>query len=191
MADVTLVMRVPADLQDTIIEIVDKIISIPRKKENSGESYAEHSLTEINNNTLSLNAINATSNVKEEREESKEPEKEIVKEKEQEKRDQKEEPWPPPYETVKAYIANRRSSISASRFYEWMQKHNWIDGTGCEVRDWRAKIESWEKRNLEKPQIAKPAIAQQEPRKQTVIDDSEHTLKLLESLASKNGGKTE
>lgn len=52
----------------------------------------------------------------------------------------------PSKEEVCLYLANRRSPVNAQRFYTWMEKHNWHDGNGEPITDWKQKVADWEAR---------------------------------------------
>lgn len=52
----------------------------------------------------------------------------------------------PSQEEVSRYLASRRSPVNPQRFYSWMEKHNWHDGNGEPITDWKQKVADWEAR---------------------------------------------
>lgn len=53
---------------------------------------------------------------------------------------------PPTVEEVKAYCQERGSGIDADSFVDYYQARGWKLGRGQTMRDWRASIRTWERR---------------------------------------------
>lgn len=56
---------------------------------------------------------------------------------------------PPSLEEVKAYCAERQNSIDAERFIAYYESVGWKIGGKAQMKDWRATIRTWERRNKE------------------------------------------
>ena len=52
---------------------------------------------------------------------------------------------PPTVEEVRGYCAQIRSSVDAERFVDHYTSTGWMSG-GTPIRDWRARVRMWEKR---------------------------------------------
>lgn len=133
MADATLVFRVPIELQDIVINVVEQILRVRE------ENYTDNNNGGKLSRNINTNASYAANTHKEE-------EKEIYKEKDEES------PKgfrPPSYEEVFSYMRDRNSPVNPGRFYNWMKDHNWVDGRGEPITDWKKKVEDWEKKALE------------------------------------------
>ena len=148
MADATLIFTVPVELKDVVIDVVGKIVGI---KDTIYSAAAASTGEEISY---------ATSDAKE-----------VEKEKEKEE----ESFEPPTFETVRWYMRSRRSPISPERFYNWMEKHNWHDGNGQPIVDWKKKVEDWEARQVVKTPYKNTAQQQ----KRNTQDDAERLHRLL------------
>ena len=156
MAEATLVFRVPVELQDIIINVVDQILNVkdllssPPYK-NSDIAFSSTGIASVasnskeNNNITLYNAANVATG----KEESKEDKREIVKEKNEETKEEPRGFQPPSYEEVFSYLRERNSPVNPGRFYNWMKDHNWTDGRGDPITDWKKKVEDWERKSLE------------------------------------------
>lgn len=51
----------------------------------------------------------------------------------------------PTREEVRAYAAERGSSVNPDKFYDYFDAGNWVDSEGKKVRSWRQKFITWEK----------------------------------------------
>ena len=56
---------------------------------------------------------------------------------------------PPSLEEVKAYCAERQNGIDAERFIAYYESVGWKIGGKAQMKDWRATIRTWERRNKE------------------------------------------
>lgn len=144
MAEATLVFRVPVELQDIIINVVDQILNVKDLLSSPPYKYSDISDSKENNNIL-YNAANVATG----KEESKEDKREIVKEKNEETKEEPRGFQPPSYDEVFSYLRERNSPVNPGRFYNWMKDHNWTDGRGDPITDWKKKVEDWERKSLE------------------------------------------
>lgn len=60
---------------------------------------------------------------------------------------------PPTLEEVAAYCSERRNSVSPSAFVDFYTANGWVQGRGKPIRDWKAAVRTWEKRDKD---AAKP-----------------------------------
>ena len=58
---------------------------------------------------------------------------------------------PPTVEEVKAYCSERKNSINAEKFVDYYAQQGWKLSNGNALRDWRAAIRQWERRDGTKP----------------------------------------
>lgn len=56
---------------------------------------------------------------------------------------------PPTLEEVAAYCRERRSIVSAESFFDFYSANGWVQGKGKPIRDWRAAVRTWERRDRE------------------------------------------
>lgn len=56
---------------------------------------------------------------------------------------------PPTLEEVQAYCRERNSSVIPEKFFEYYDAGNWKDAKGNQVRNWKQKLITWEKKNTE------------------------------------------
>lgn len=54
---------------------------------------------------------------------------------------------PPTVEEVEAYIQERKSNVNAQHFVDYYAARGWIYKTGQKMKDWRAAIRTWERRD--------------------------------------------
>ena len=88
--------------------------------------------------TLHVTESNATEeDIEEELE--KDVEEEIVKPKRK-----KQKFIPPTLEEIRNYVAERNSNVDPDRFYDYYTTAGWIDANGNQVRNWKAKLITWE-----------------------------------------------
>ena len=52
---------------------------------------------------------------------------------------------PPTLDEIKKYIAERKSSVNAQKFYDYFNTGNWVDSKGNKVKNWKQKLITWEK----------------------------------------------
>ena len=55
----------------------------------------------------------------------------------------------PSLEQVREYCAERNSGISAEAFFDFYTANGWTQGHGKPIRDWKAAVRTWERRNEE------------------------------------------
>ena len=53
---------------------------------------------------------------------------------------------PPTLDMVRAYCRNRKSTVSATQFYDWYQSKDWMVGKN-KMKDWQAAVRTWEERD--------------------------------------------
>ena len=52
---------------------------------------------------------------------------------------------PPTLDEIKKYIAERKSSVNAQKFYDYFNTGNWVDSKGNKVKNWKQKLITCEK----------------------------------------------
>ena len=78
--------------------------------------------------------------------------------KEEEKKKNKNKKFiPPTLEEVKAYVAERNSTVNAEQFFEYYTAGGWKDGKGNPVRNWKQKLLTWEKHEQPKGRNEPPS----------------------------------
>ena len=97
---------------------------------------------------------------------TKEKEKEKEKEKVKEKEGKKARPRfvPPTLDDVRAYVFERGSNVDPVKFFDYFSAGDWIDSKGQPVRNWKQKIITWEKDEIQ--------CKQQKSRKAQELDDA-------------------
>lgn len=68
---------------------------------------------------------------------------------------------PPSLEEVKAYCAERQNGIDAERFIDYYSSNGWKVGGKSPMKDWKASVRLWEKRNKEQgyaPRQSQPEV---------------------------------
>lgn len=58
---------------------------------------------------------------------------------------------PPTLEEVAAYCNERHNSVSPSAFIDFYTANGWVQGRGKPIRDWKAAVRTWERRDKENP----------------------------------------
>jgi hypothetical protein len=58
-------------------------------------------------------------------------------------------PARPTLEEVKAYAAERKSTIDVEQFFDHYQANGWRQGNGNAIKDWQAAVRQWERREGE------------------------------------------
>ncbi len=56
---------------------------------------------------------------------------------------------PPTLEEVAAYCRERQSTVSAESFHDFYSANGWVQGKGKPIKDWRAAVRTWERRDRE------------------------------------------
>jgi predicted phage replisome organizer len=57
----------------------------------------------------------------------------------------------PTLEEIQAYCDERNNGIDAERFLDYYTANGWVQGKGKPIKDWKATVRTWEKRDNEKP----------------------------------------
>lgn len=74
---------------------------------------------------------------------------------------------PPTREEVKAFCKQRNSPIDPDRFFDFFDTGNWIDSKGNPVRNWKQKLITWERREVDhngrKPDAANKPVSGKDP----------------------------
>lgn len=83
----------------------------------------------------------------------------------------------PSIEEIAAYCTERNNKIDANTFYDYYESNGWIVGR-THMKDWKAAVRSWEKREMPKKQVA-PAPRQ----KESVF---EHNLRVMDQMFGTN-----
>lgn len=65
-------------------------------------------------------------------------------------RQQRKEFIPPTIEEIREFCRQRGSPVDPNRFYDFFESGNWIDTKGNKVRNWKQKLISWERREVER-----------------------------------------
>ena len=77
-----------------------------------------------------------------------------------------------------SYISENSYSISAKTFYDYYEANGWMVGRN-KMKDWKAAVRTWEKRDKKKP--AKPAPQKKE-------SYFEHNNRLMAEMLGQNFG---
>lgn len=65
---------------------------------------------------------------------------------------------PPSIEEVRAYCVERGNTVDAERFCDYYAANGWIQGNGKPIKDWRATVRTWERREEKKTEGKKPFV---------------------------------
>lgn len=65
---------------------------------------------------------------------------------------------PPSIEEVKAYCIERGNAVDAERFCDYYAANGWVQGRGKPIKDWRATMRTWERREEKKAEGKKPFV---------------------------------
>lgn len=82
----------------------------------------------------------------------------------------------PSLEDVRAYCISRSNKVDPEQFFNFYESKGWIIGKSP-MKDWRAAVRTWEKREKEIPQ------RKRESRKESVL---EHNLKVMDQMYGTN-----
>lgn len=58
---------------------------------------------------------------------------------------------PPTLEEVAAYCNERHNGVNPSAFVDFYSANGWVQGRGKPIRDWKAAVRTWERRDKENP----------------------------------------
>ena len=96
----------------------------------------------------------------------------------------------PSVEEVRTYIESRGSGIDAERFVSYYETTGWRIGGNRKMKDWRAAVRLWEKRDEERARerSAKSAKSEKSPKERQGNFDAEEAFRL--ALARTYGGET-
>lgn len=64
----------------------------------------------------------------------------------------------PSVDEVRAYCVERGNSVDAERFCDYYAANGWVQGKGKPIKDWRATVRTWERRERNKTEEKKPFI---------------------------------
>ena len=78
----------------------------------------------------------------------------------------------PTLEDIRAYCMGRGNNVDAEQFYNFYESNGWMVGKN-HMKDWRAAVRTWEKREKEIPQ------RKRESRRESVF---EHNLKVVDQM---------
>lgn len=95
----------------------------------------------------------------------------------------------PSVEEVRAYIESRGSGIDAERFVSYYETTGWRIGGNRKMKDWRAAVRLWEKRDEERARerSAKSAKSEKSPKERQGNFDAEEAFRI--ALARTYGGE--
>lgn len=65
---------------------------------------------------------------------------------------------PPSVDEVRAYCAERGNIVDAERFCDYYMANGWVQGKGKPIKDWRATVRTWERRNESKAENRAPFV---------------------------------
>lgn len=65
---------------------------------------------------------------------------------------------PPSVDEVRAYCAERGNTVDAERFCDYYTANGWVQGKGKPIKDWRATVRTWERRNESKAENRAPFV---------------------------------
>ena len=82
----------------------------------------------------------------------------------------------PTLEDIRAYCMGRGNNVDAEQFYNFYESNGWMVGKN-HMKDWRAAVRTWEKREKEIPQ------RKRESRRESVF---EHNLKAVDEMFGTN-----
>lgn len=82
----------------------------------------------------------------------------------------------PSLDDIRAYCISRGNNVDPEQFYDFYESKGWVVGKAT-MRDWRAAVRTWEKREKETPQ-----------RKRSTRQESvfEHNLKVMDQMYGTN-----
>lgn len=62
----------------------------------------------------------------------------------------------PSLDEIKKYCRERRSTVSAEAFFDFYETNGWRQGQGKPIKDWKAAVRTWERRDREAGKTAVP-----------------------------------
>ena len=84
----------------------------------------------------------------------------------------------PTLEDIRAYCISRANNVDPEQFFNFYESKGWVVGKSP-MRDWRAAVRTWEKREKETPQRKRSPIT----RSESVF---EHNLKVMDQMYGTN-----
>lgn len=82
----------------------------------------------------------------------------------------------PMLEEVQNYCNERNNNLDARKFFDYYETGNWKDGTGKQIKNWKQKVITWEKRSdSDKAIIIKP-------------NKTDHNKAILQEFIKRTGG---
>lgn len=63
---------------------------------------------------------------------------------------------PPTLTDVQEYCRERQSTVSAESFFDFYTANGWKQGQGKPIKDWRAAVRTWERRDRENGKTPRP-----------------------------------
>ena len=82
----------------------------------------------------------------------------------------------PTLEDIRAYCISRGNQVDPEQFYNFYESKGWMVGK-TPMKDWRASVRTWEKREKETPQ------RKSQPRQESVF---EHNLRVMDEMFGSN-----
>ena len=61
----------------------------------------------------------------------------------------------PKISEIKDYCLERKNNINAESFFDYYESKNWIIGRNSKMKDWKAAVRNWERRQFKKPTMSK------------------------------------
>ena len=63
---------------------------------------------------------------------------------------------PPTVEEVQTYCRERKNSVDAAVFVDFYQTNGWLQGKGKPIKDWKAAVRTWERRECGNERASSP-----------------------------------
>jgi len=57
----------------------------------------------------------------------------------------------PTIQEIKDYCAERKNNVDAERFYDFYEANGWVQGKGKPIKDWKACVRTWERKEATQP----------------------------------------
>lgn len=64
---------------------------------------------------------------------------------------------PPTLDEIRAYCRERQSTVSAEAFFDFYSANGWTQGRGKPIKDWKAAVRTWERRDRDEGKRIVPA----------------------------------